>query len=459
MATPIETHFDFPASPDDRGNRSKRQQALVAMGRRAVAAPAPAVLVEDAAALLADALEMEYWLVAVAGEVGGEVDLQLSLGSPGGGDQEIVLKQTTPPGAASLAAFALSVGYPVTVDDFTCETRFRDTVLGRSGIRSAVAVPLRLSQRPFRVLAACSKRPQSFAADDLLFAETIAHLVTSVVVRSQAEQALAEQRRLTTGLLQTLDAIVMVLDRDGRIVQANRTCERLTGFGLEEIRKRPIQDILPASAQTDLFSSIFEELRRGRGPVRYESYLLTKHSEQRQIAWSYNILPEGDGAPETILATGIDVTDQRQAEEKARCAVQAAERPLQSASMDSSKGLAPQNHSPEHASAAAQSALLNDERRGRQRRSYPYRQSIAPMLNGQLPDPAAFYLVQCNDIASGGFSYLAAKPPQSDAIIVALGAPPSLTYLHAQIAHVTRIRRDGQWMYLVGCSYTGRVFY
>jgi hypothetical protein len=43
--------------------------------------------------------------------------------------------------------------------------------------------------------------------------------------------------------------------------------------------------------------------------------------------------------------------------------------------------------------------------------------------------------------------------------VVGLGTPPKLTYLTAQVVHITRTERHGRRVYLVGCSYVGRVAY
>jgi len=101
----------------------------------------------------------------------------------------------------------------------------------------------------------------------------------------------------------------------------------------------------------------------------------------------------------------------------------------------------------------------NVERRKHPRRAYPYRQKIAAIVDGNLPDPDSFTEVSCNDIAAGGFSFLARKPPDSDMLVVALGVPPKIAYLIAQVRHITRTQEYGKPMFLVGCKCVGRATY
>ncbi|MHC4176720.1 MAG: hypothetical protein ACYSWU_04395 [Planctomycetota bacterium] len=81
------------------------------------------------------------------------------------------------------------------------------------------------------------------------------------------------------------------------------------------------------------------------------------------------------------------------------------------------------------------------------------------MIDGTLPDRQTFTDVQCRDIAASGFSFLSPTPPASDTLVVALGAPPKVTYLVAQIVHVTRVEKRGQRKYVIGCHYVGRAAY
>ncbi|NUQ61987.1 MAG: PAS domain S-box protein [Pirellulales bacterium] len=457
METVAITPLDTAAGAEQSHDPLRRQQAVVALGRRAVAAPDSEILLHDAAALIADMVGTDRFLVAESDPNGGQLTLQLVTRQRYGGNKPLV-HHVALDGAQSLAGYVLQVGHPVAAEHLAADRRFQDRFLSRHGIQSALAVPLCLPHRSFGALAACSSHERIFDAGDLLFAETVAHVVTTAVARCRVEQALATERRLSAGMLQTVGAIVLVLDARGQIVHINEACQRLTGFSLDEIRRRPVWDVLPVAEELDLFKSIFDGLRHGLGPVQFESCLLTKHSERRRVAWTYNTVCDAQGEIESILATGIDITEQQkrqQPEETPDANTPAGNPPSE-----------PEERNRQHPNAADSRKVpvrrpspINVERRSRPRRSYPYRQSIAPVQDGELPDPAEFYQVQCNDIAAGGFSFLSPRPPESASIVVALGTPPSLTYLHAQIAHVTRMRKEGKWVYLVGCSYTGRAFY
>lgn len=443
------TTHDVPASAEPPRDLLKQQQAVVALGRRAVAAPAPALLLQDAAALIADMVAADCFMVAEVDAGGEELALTISAKQPDGSIAETGSLRVAFNGQDSLAGYVLQVGHPLTVDGLVDDSRFRDRLLVKHDIRSALAIPLCLPQRSFGALIVGSRHARFFDAADEVFAETVSHVVTTAIARCRAEQALAAEQRLSAGMLHAVEAIVLVLDGRGNILHVNEAFQRITGRSLDAVRRRPVWDVVPVAEELELFKTIFEGLCQGLGPVRFEGNLLTESSEKRRIAWSLNTVRDAVGEIESILATGTDVSElpKQPGEGFAPAAL------LQDRSDDG--GPAPQKKP----APAGAPGSVHEERRRQQRRSYPYRQSIAPVLHGELPDPADFYPVQCNDIAAGGFSYWSPRPPESATIVVALGTPPALTYLHAQIAHVTRVRKNGKWMYSVGCSYTGRAFY
>ena len=50
----------------------------------------------------------------------------------------------------------------------------------------------------------------------------------------QAQEALQEERNVVSAIFDTVGALVVVLDREGRIVRFNRACEQMTGYSVEE---------------------------------------------------------------------------------------------------------------------------------------------------------------------------------------------------------------------------------
>jgi PAS domain S-box-containing protein len=383
----------------------------------------------------------------------------------------------------SMAAYAIHRGEVVAVTDLAADRRFTDAWLTEQGVRSAVVVPLHFHDQSFGMLGAFSNRPQQFARDDLLYAEMIAHLVSSNIARDRAAKILESERRFTTTVLQTVDALVLVLTPAGRIVRANSACEQMTGYTSAEVCDRSIWTALLVPGEADALKAVIARLQAGEGPQDHESFLLTKHAERRRIDWSFAVLMRSEAGVETILATGVDITERRAAEdeiERVRAIEAESQRRLQAVLEE----LASQKAAAARAIATAKNFAESDssdnasggsgsetnpfhalpqgsrgDRRRRPRRNFAYFQRIAPTHNGRIPPLRMFRRVKCLDISAGGFSFLSSVTPNETDFVVALGNPPVVIHVAARVAHVTPTDFDGQPMYLVGCSYTGRLDY
>lgn len=132
----------------------------------------------------------------------------------------------------------------------------------------------------------------------------------------QIEHELRKERNFSSAILSTAGAMVVVLDRQGRIVRFNRACEKLTGFVFQEVEGKCFWDLFLIPSEIDPVKAVFEDLRSGVFPNEHENYWVTKHGSRRLIKWSNTSLTGPDGSVEYVIGTGIDITDARAAEEK-----------------------------------------------------------------------------------------------------------------------------------------------
>jgi PAS domain S-box-containing protein len=128
------------------------------------------------------------------------------------------------------------------------------------------------------------------------------------------EEALQEERNFISAILDTVGALVVVLDNDGRIRRFNPACELTTGYSMEEVQGKYVWDLFLPPEERDRFRSMFEVLRTDLIPQDYQSSWITRRGEQRLIAWTSTLLPGGGDTANYIIATGIDITERKQLE-------------------------------------------------------------------------------------------------------------------------------------------------
>ena len=136
--------------------------------------------------------------------------------------------------------------------------------------------------------------------------------------RQRIESALIVERNFVSTVLDTVDALVAVFDIAGRIVRFNRACETPSGYDFPSLVGRHLWDNLIPHSDVPAAIEDFERLRADGLPVAFENQWLHRDGTLRRIAWSASPLVDERGQVTFIIATGIDVTIQREAEDTLR---------------------------------------------------------------------------------------------------------------------------------------------
>jgi len=110
-------------------------------------------------------------------------------------------------------------------------------------------------------------------------------------------------------LTETTQSLVCVLDRDGRILLFNEACERATGYRREEVVGRDARDLVIPPEEREAFGEFLAYVWKTRTASPQVGHWQTKQGRRRLIAWSNHPMAATDGAPASLLTTGIDLTD------------------------------------------------------------------------------------------------------------------------------------------------------
>jgi len=121
---------------------------------------------------------------------------------------------------------------------------------------------------------------------------------------------LEEEKRFISTVLNTVDSLVLVLNRKGQIVLFNRACEKASGYTFEELKGVPIWDILIPKEEMQAVRNVFAELKAGMFPNRYTNRWNTKSGDDLLISWSNTALLDDLGDVEFVVPTGLDITEQ-----------------------------------------------------------------------------------------------------------------------------------------------------
>ncbi|HSH68507.1 MAG TPA: PAS domain S-box protein, partial [Deferrisomatales bacterium] len=131
--------------------------------------------------------------------------------------------------------------------------------------------------------------------------------------RDQALEEVSDERNFSDSVLETVGALVVVLDSDGRIIRFNRACEEATGYRFAEVRDREVWDLL-LPEDREAFRKRFDRLRIDQVATSHETPWVGKDGVQRIISWFDRPLVSARGTVGHVIATGIDVTEKRRTE-------------------------------------------------------------------------------------------------------------------------------------------------
>lgn len=137
--------------------------------------------------------------------------------------------------------------------------------------------------------------------------------LVDVTAERTAMVELAANHDFTEALLDTANALVVVIDRQGRVLRFNKACETLTGFSAVEIVGRSLGERLLPTDQHGPVLDILAELSSsddGHVSGSLENEWLTAGGDRHRISWTYSAVTLPDGSV-GVIGTGIDITERR----------------------------------------------------------------------------------------------------------------------------------------------------
>jgi diguanylate cyclase (GGDEF)-like protein/PAS domain S-box-containing protein len=140
----------------------------------------------------------------------------------------------------------------------------------------------------------------------------IAHDITE---RKMAAEQIGLAKEFSDSIVRTAKALIIGLDREGKIVLFNDHAEEITGWRREDALGRDwFSHFLPERLALETKQMFARSLQR-YDPKEQENRIITKAGVERIIAWNNTILRDGKGDVYMVLITGIDVTERKRTEE------------------------------------------------------------------------------------------------------------------------------------------------
>lgn len=168
--------------------RSRQQAAVARLGHSALRGTPIQDLLDEALAAIADVLKLD--LLGVMEIVPTGFRVIAVHGYP-----DALRGRVLPASEFPQSSLALEQGKAVVVEDLAHETRFTPSaLLLAQGAVSGLTLPLHGPDGPYGILGGHGRKARRFSEDDVNFADSVAHLLSSALQRSRADEELRRHR-------------------------------------------------------------------------------------------------------------------------------------------------------------------------------------------------------------------------------------------------------------------------
>jgi PAS domain S-box-containing protein len=135
-----------------------------------------------------------------------------------------------------------------------------------------------------------------------------------IAEQKNIENELRKEKSFIQNLVDTAQAIILVLDKDGQIIRFNPYFEEITGYSLDEMGgKNWFETFLEEQDRGVIHSAFLQEIEGEE--TRASVYpIVLKNGKKVYIEWQDKRLTDDDGNMIGLLAIGQDITVRRQSE-------------------------------------------------------------------------------------------------------------------------------------------------
>ncbi|MFH1156072.1 MAG: PAS domain S-box protein [Pseudomonadota bacterium] len=202
---------------------------------------------------------------------------------------------------------------PVIHNDYKTLGHRKGMPEGHAEVVRELVVPIMRTERIVAILGIGNK-PFDYTNEDLELVSFIADVSWVIIEQKRMEETLRKEKKFLQNIIETAQAIILVLDPDGNIISINPFMEKLSGYRLDEVKdKEWFSTFLPERDQDNvrtLFLRAIDNIRT-KGNI---NTIVLKDGSEREIEWYDRTLKDDKGEVVGLLAIGQDVTDRTRAE-------------------------------------------------------------------------------------------------------------------------------------------------
>jgi PAS domain S-box-containing protein len=136
-----------------------------------------------------------------------------------------------------------------------------------------------------------------------------------ITERKLVTMTLKRERDFVSSVVDTASSLVVVLNRQGQIVQFNRASEQTLGYSFDEVKNAGVWMLVSQDSQTRRIQQFLAQTDDSLTPGEISIPIKAKNGTEVFVTWTWRILRGDNGAPEFFVLTGSDITERKRNEQ------------------------------------------------------------------------------------------------------------------------------------------------
>ncbi len=132
--------------------------------------------------------------------------------------------------------------------------------------------------------------------------------------KKKIEEKLRRERDFSTRLIENVPAVIIILDKQGKIIRFNKYIEKLTGYSMDEVKGKDWFSTFIPQNQREKTKKVFLNAMNDIQTNGNVNLILTKNGMPKVIEWFNKTLKDIKNNTIGIISIGVDITERLEKE-------------------------------------------------------------------------------------------------------------------------------------------------